>query len=50
MLAVTVAVERTVYHFDEAFSYAVPPDLEAQAQPGCRVLVPLEKEMQRARE
>ena len=43
MLAVTVAVERTVYHFDEAFSYAVPPDLEAQAQPGCRVLVPFGK-------
>lgn len=35
-----VAVDRTVYRFDQAFDYAIPPDLQEQARVGCRVLVP----------
>ena len=35
-----IAVEHAVYRFDQAFDYCIPPDLQAQAQPGCRVLVP----------
>jgi primosomal protein N' (replication factor Y) len=40
MLAAEVAVEHTVYHFDKGFDYRIPTPLVAQAQPGCRVLVP----------
>ena len=36
----TVAVEGLVYHFDAPYSYKVPLELEAQALPGCRVMVP----------
>ena len=35
-----IAVEHAVYRLDQAFDYCIPPDLQAQAQPGCRVLVP----------
>ncbi|QKO30926.1 primosomal protein N' [Caproicibacterium lactatifermentans] len=40
MQVVKVAVEKTVYHFDKDFDYAVPDSLTGQAVPGCRVLVP----------
>lgn len=35
-----VAVEGLVYHFDAPYSYKIPFELEAKAQPGCRVMVP----------
>lgn len=35
-----VAVENTVYHFDKAFDYLIPPHLSASAKEGCRILVP----------
>ncbi len=35
-----VAVENAVFHFDKAFDYQVPPELQERALPGCRVLVP----------
>ena len=35
-----VAVEGLVYHFDAPYSYKIPAELEAKAQPGCRVMVP----------
>ena len=35
-----VAVENAVFHFDKAFDYQVPPELQDRALPGCRVLVP----------
>lgn len=35
-----VAVERTAYHFDKLFDYAVPIEYGELAAPGCRVLVP----------
>ncbi len=40
MTVAKVAVENTVYHFDKAFDYLVPPELTANAQAGCRILVP----------
>ena len=35
-----VAVEGVVYHFDMPYSYKIPLELESQALPGCRVMVP----------
>ena len=35
-----IAVERTAFHFDAAFDYLVPSELEGRALPGCRVMVP----------
>ncbi|MBR4858527.1 MAG: primosomal protein N' [Clostridia bacterium] len=35
-----VAVETAVFTFDKAFDYAIPEDMEALAQRGCRVTVP----------
>ncbi len=35
-----VAVETAVYTFDKAFDYAIPEEMEASAQRGCRVTVP----------
>ena len=35
-----VAVENTVFHFDKAFDYQIPPEMEDSIRPGCRVLVP----------
>ena len=35
-----VAVEGLVYHFDAPYSYKIPVELEADALPGCRVMVP----------
>lgn len=40
MWIASVAVEKTAYHFDRAFSYTVPPRLAQAARPGCRVLLP----------
>lgn len=40
MRTAKVAVENTAYHFDKAFDYEIPEELEARALPGCRVLVP----------
>ena len=38
--AVQVAVENTAYHFDLAYSYLLPIEMEQKAQNGCRVMVP----------
>ncbi|MCQ2479516.1 MAG: primosomal protein N' [Clostridia bacterium] len=38
--AVQVAVENTAYHFDLAYSYLLPVEMEQKAQNGCRVMVP----------
>ena len=35
-----VAVENTVFHFDKAFDYQIPLEMEDSIRPGCRVLVP----------
>ena len=35
-----VAVEKTTYRFDQAFTYWIPGELRKTALPGCRVLVP----------
>ena len=35
-----VAVEKAVFTFDKAFDYAIPEEMEASAQRGCRVTVP----------
>ncbi len=35
-----VAVEGLVYHFDAPYSYKIPFELEPEALPGCRVMVP----------
>ena len=35
-----VAVEGLVYHFDSPYSYKIPFELEQEALPGCRVMVP----------
>ena len=35
-----VAVESAVFTFDKAFDYAIPEEMEASAQRGCRVTVP----------
>ena len=40
MRTAKVAVENTAYHFDKAFDYEIPEELETRALPGCRVLVP----------
>ncbi|WOC31042.1 MULTISPECIES: replication restart helicase PriA [Caproicibacterium] len=40
MRIVKVAVEKTVYHFDKDFDYAVPDALVSRAMPGCRVRIP----------
>lgn len=37
---VSVAVENTVYHFDQLFTYLVPSELASGLLPGMRVLVP----------
>ncbi len=34
-----VAVDKTVYHFDKLYDYAVPDDLKPSVQAGCRVMV-----------
>ncbi len=34
-----VAVDTPLAHLDRLFDYAIPPSLEAQAVPGCRVKV-----------
>ncbi len=39
-VAVKVAVENTAYHFDIAYTYLLPAELEQTANPGCRVMVP----------
>jgi len=40
MVYAAIAVEKTAFHFDAAFDYIVPPELEGRAAPGCRVVVP----------
>ncbi|MEE8705134.1 MAG: primosomal protein N' [Oscillospiraceae bacterium] len=40
MYLAKVAVEKTVYHFDQPFDYLIPDFLLPTAKPGCRVLVP----------
>ena len=35
-----VAVEGTAYHFDKAYDYLLPPELQGRVGAGCRVLVP----------
>jgi len=35
-----IAVEKTAYHFDRLFDYAVPQKLESKVVPGVRVMVP----------
>ncbi len=39
-LIVKAAVEKTAYHFDRLFDYAVPFQLRDSVKKGCRVLVP----------
>ncbi|MCQ2514671.1 MAG: primosomal protein N' [Ruminococcus sp.] len=39
-IAVSVAVENTVYSFDKKFDYILPSELEGSAKIGCRVVVP----------
>ncbi|MBP1581594.1 MAG: primosomal protein N', partial [Oscillospiraceae bacterium] len=39
-LLANVVVEKTTYAFDSPFSYSVPPALEQEIRPGCRVMVP----------
>ena len=43
MVYAAVAVEKTAFHYDAAFDYLVPPEMEGHAAPGCRVLVPFGK-------
>lgn len=40
MLYAKVAVEASNYAFDAIFDYIVPPELETQVLPGCRVKIP----------
>lgn len=40
ILTAAVAVEKTAFHFDRLFSYAVPEELAASVRRGVRVLVP----------
>lgn len=47
MLIAKVAVENTTYSFDIAYDYLVPTQLEAEAKPGCRVLVMFGKAKQK---
>lgn len=47
MLIAKVAVENTTYNFDIAYDYLVPTQLEAEAKPGCRVLVMFGKAKQK---
>lgn len=47
MLIAKVAVENTTYSFDIAYDYLVPTRLEAEAKPGCRVLVMFGKAKQK---
>lgn len=35
-----IAVEKTVYHIDKLYDYAIPPELAGTVRRGCRVLVP----------
>ncbi|MDR3314656.1 MAG: primosomal protein N' [Oscillospiraceae bacterium] len=35
-----VAVERAAFHFDQLYTYAIPPLLQGAVLPGCRVRVP----------
>ncbi len=35
-----VAVERAAFHFDQLYTYAIPPAMWGRARPGCRVRVP----------
>lgn len=35
-----VALQGTAYHFDKAYDYLVPPQLQGRVAAGCRVLVP----------
>ena len=39
-LLANVVVEKTTYAFDTSFSYLIPPALEQELKPGCRVMVP----------
>ncbi len=39
-VVVSVAVDRTVFHYDKPFDYLLPADMDSQGQTGCRVLVP----------
>jgi primosomal protein N' (replication factor Y) len=34
-----VVVEKATYSFDRPFDFLIPPELEAQVRPGCRVKV-----------
>lgn len=47
MLIAKVAVENTTYNFDIAYDYLVPTQFEAEAKPGCRVLVMFGKAKQK---
>ena len=38
-----VVVENAAYSFDIAFSYQVPPAMQEDIRPGCRVLIPFGK-------
>ena len=42
-----IAVENTSYSFDDAFDYAIPPQLQTKIQPGIRVLVPFGRSNQK---
>ncbi len=39
-LVAEVALKGTTFAFDKLYSYAIPPELHAKAQAGCRVTVP----------
>ncbi len=41
-VVVSVAVDRTVFHYDKPFDYLLPEDMHS-AQAGCRVMVPFGK-------
>ncbi|MCQ2463808.1 MAG: primosomal protein N', partial [Clostridia bacterium] len=37
--AALVGVENTAYHFDMAYTYVIPPEMQGNCLPGCRVMV-----------
>lgn len=45
-----VVVENAAYSFDIAFSYQVPPAMQEDIRPGCRVLIPVLGKSNRARQ
>lgn len=37
--AAGVAVDNTAFHFDKLYDYLIPPELQENARPGCRVMI-----------